>query len=567
MGLVIMIVIWVISLTSTGLAKALPSGSISEVLVPHTGPSRVQVIPRPAAVVEHEGVFFWGPGTPFVYDGGNAEVTKVIKQFCNRYTRATGAHLPTQTFLTASPHIRIVLLPTMDEQDTVVGGHHTMPTKRGSYILNIKPLEVRISAPEPAGIYYALQSLWQLLPPEVETGNKGKENWELPCVAIMDKPRFAWRGMHLDVSRHFFGKEEVKKFLDYMATYKFNVFHWHLTDDQGWRIEIKQYPKLTEVGSRRPKSMVNHTRDPQRRYNQVPHEGYYSHEDIKEIVAYAHDRYITVVPEIEMPGHAQAAIAAYPEFGSADVPDVMIRWGISAYLFKPAPATYKFLNQVLDEVLALFPSRFIHIGGDEAIKQQWRRNPEIQAHMNKLGLRNEDELQSHFVANINQYLKQHGRVLMGWDEILQGGLVPGTAVMSWRGIDGGRTAARAGHPVVMCPMKFCYLDFYQHNKKLEPLCIGGLTTLKKVYSFEPIPADLSTQHGKNIMGLQGNVWTEYMPTFRRVEEQIMPRMFAIAEVGWSPRHQLSWSGFRKRAEVAVKRLDRLGIAHGPVPAY
>lgn len=543
----------------------MPDAASDNVLYADHG-RRLAIIPEPVSVIEKEGVFQWQASTAFVYNRTHPELQQVVNQFAQKFTKATGAHL---TQLGKAPfmgHVYLELVPNAAPPDTVTGRHTALPTTRGAYIMDISPMQIRISAAEPVGIFYALQSLWQLMPVHDAPGAASNAVvFALPCATIMDHPRFGWRGMHLDVSRHFFSVEEVKQYIDYLATYKCNVFHWHLTDDQGWRLEIKKYPKLTEVGARRPKSMVNHWRERKREYDDRGHEGFYTQEDVREVLDYAHARYITVIPEIEMPGHAQAAIAAYPEYGCADVPDVMIRWGISAYLFKPSASTFQFLYHVLDEVMALFPSRYIHIGGDEAIKQQWRRNPEVQTIKRRLGLKTEDELQSYFIKQLNQHLQRRGRLLMGWDEIMQGGLAPGAAVMSWRNVQHGRQAATQGHPVIMCPMKFCYFDFYQENKRTEPLCVGGLTPLKKVYGYEPAPASWGAAVNKNIWGLQGNVWTEYMPTFRRVQEQLFPRLLAIAEVGWSPRMKLNWTWFHARSLQEMQRLNARGIAHGPWP--
>ena len=400
-----------------------------------------------------------------------------------------------------------------------------------SYILTVTPRKIRINASGNSGVHYALQSLKQML----IIHNSGQKKIQLPCVLINDSPRFGWRGMHLDVCRHFMPVEDVKKYLDYLSLYKFNKFHWHLTEDQGWRIEIEKYPLLTEISAWRDETLIGHNRDKPRQYDGKKHGGFYTKEDIKEVIEYASERFIEVIPEIEMPGHAKAAIAAYPWLGvTGKKVEVMKEWGISPYIYMPSEETFEFLENVLTEVMELFPSEYIHIGGDEAIKDQWKNSKEVQKLIKKLGLLDEHELQSWFIQRIEKFVNSKGKKIIGWDEILEGGLAPNAAVMSWRGEEGGIHAAKQGHYVVMSPTSHCYFDYYQAEPvENEPLAIGGFLPLEKVYSYDPLPESLTEEESKYILGTQGNVWTEYMPDFKQVEHMIFPRLLAMSEVCWT----------------------------------
>ena len=423
-----------------------------------------------------------------------------------------------------------------------------------------------IQAGTVAGIGHGIQSLLQLLPPAIYNyGPIVSVPWVMPRVVIEDAPRFAWRGAMLDCVRHFMPKEFIKKFIDLLALHKLNTFHWHLTDDQGWRLEIKKYPKLTEIGSHRRESMLGHF-DARAGGDGIPHGGFYTQEDAREIVAYAAERNITVLPEIEMPGHAQAAIAAYPELGCIQEKlEVGTSWGIIPNIFNPNESTLAFLQDVLTEVLAIFPSAFIHIGGDEAVKMQWEASPEVQARRIEVGAKDSHELQSWFIRRMDAFLTQHGRRLIGWDEILEGGLAPGAVVMSWRGMGGGIAAAQAGHDVVMAPGSHTYLDHYQSSDtSTEPLAIGGFLPLETVYQFEPIPAELNTAQAKHILGVQCQIWTEYIPTPSRVEYMAFPRLAALAEVGWSSAATRNYADFRARLPRHLQRLNVLDVRYRPL---
>jgi hexosaminidase len=440
-------------------------------------------------------------------------------------------------------------------------------TKLGSegYRLEVKPDRVTIDAAAPAGLFYGCQTLRQLLPTAAFRKSRvDGETWSLPCVTVEDTPRFGWRGAMLDVARHFMPKEFVLKFVDLLAMHKMNRLHLHLTDDQGWRIEIKKYPKLTEVGAWRKETMAGHYSE--QRFDGKPHGGFYTQDDIREIVRYAEERFISVVPEIEMPGHSQAALAAYPHLGNTDKQlEVFTRWGVNPNVYNVEDSTIQFQKDVLDEVMALFPSQFIHIGGDEVPKDQWKASSRAQELMKQRGLKDEHELQSWFVRQIDTYLAAKGRRLIGWDEILEGGLAPGATVMSWRGIKGGIEAAKAGHDVVMAPTDYTYLDYYQSRiRAAEPVGIGGYLPIETVYKFEPVPAELNADESKHVLGAQGQLWSEYIPNPKHMEYMAFPRLCALAEVVWSPKAARDWSSFSNRLGVHLERLAILDVNFRPL---
>ncbi|MCX4609175.1 MULTISPECIES: beta-N-acetylhexosaminidase [Streptomyces] len=434
-----------------------------------------------------------------------------------------------------------------------------------------------------AGVFWGAQTLRQLLGPDAfrRAPVRPGRTYGIAHQIIEDAPRFPWRGLMLDVSRHFMPKDGVLRHLDLMAAHKLNVFHFHLTDDQGWRVQIKRYPKLTEVGSWRARTKFGHRASPL--WEEKPHGGFYTQDDIREIVAYAAERHIGVVPEIDIPGHSQAAIAAYPELGNTDVIDttslaVWDTWGISKNVLAPTDNTLRFYEGVFEELLELFPadagpfSGFVHIGGDECAKDQWKRSPTAQARIRELGLADEDELQSWFVRHFDNWLSARGRRLIGWDEILEGGLAEGAAVSSWRGYQGGVTAARAGHDVVMCPEQQVYLDHRQAAGPDEPVPIGYVRTLEDVYRFEPVPPELTEAEARHVLGTQANVWTEVMEDPARVDYQTFPRLAAFAEVAWSALPapaERDFADFERRMAAHYGRLDALGVAYrppaGPLP--
>jgi hexosaminidase len=402
-----------------------------------------------------------------------------------------------------------------------------------------------------AGIFYGLQTLRQLLPP----GGSGR----VPAVEIEDAPRFPYRGMHLDVSRHLFPVAFIERYIDLLARYKLNTFHWHLTDDQGWRIEITKYPRLTSVGAWRRETVRGKQLTPYEGDGE-PYGGFYTQEDVRRIVAYAKQRFVTVIPEIELPGHAVAALAAYPELACTPGPfAVWTTWGVTEDVYCPSERTFAFLEDVLTEVMDLFPSPYIHIGGDEVPKTRWKASPVAQDVIRQEGLHDEAELQSYFIRRIEAFLIAHGRHLVGWDEILEGGLAPEATVMSWRGTAGGIEAAQQGHDVIMTPGSHLYFDHYQGPPETEPLAIGGFTPVERVYGFEPVPAELSAEEAHHVLGAQGNVWTEYITSPAQVEYMVFPRLLALAEVTWTPAARRDSADFLQRLPEQLEQLDRLGV--------
>ncbi|MFC8535513.1 beta-N-acetylhexosaminidase [Streptomyces sp. NPDC057249] len=449
------------------------------------------------------------------------------------------------------------------------------------YRLTTTPDEgVLIAGGSPAGVFWGAQTLRQLLGPEAfrraPVGEAAVRGFGF--TDIEDAPRFGWRGLMLDVARHFMPKDDVLRYLDLLAAHKLNVFHFHLSDDQGWRVEIKRYPRLTEAGAWRPRTKYGHRAS--ELWDETPHGGYYTQDDIREIVAYAAARHIRVVPEIDIPGHSQAAISAYPELGNTDVVDtsalgVWDNWGITPNVLAPADHVLRFYEGVFEEILELFPpetSPFVHVGGDECPKDQWKRSPAAQARIAELGLADEDELQSWFIRHFDTWLTARGRRLIGWDEILEGGLAPGAAVSSWRGYAGGIAAAEAGHDVVMCPEQQVYLDHRQHGGPDEPMPIGYVRTLEDVYRFEPVPPSLSEEAARHVIGTQANAWSEVMQNRARVDYQVFPRLAAFAEVAWSALpapDERDFAGFESRMTAHYARLDALGVGYrppsGPLP--
>lgn len=419
------------------------------------------------------------------------------------------------------------------------------------YNLIVTPGKVIITGLKPAGVFYGMQTLLQLLPVE---GNR----FYIPGVEIKDIPRFGWRGMMLDVGRYFYSVDFIKKYIDYLAMHKMNTFHWHLTEDHGWRIEIKKYPRLTDVSAWR--QVTQYDKSPNQ-LDRNPHGGYYTQDQIRDVIAYAKDRFVNIVPEIEMPGHSLAALVAYPELscsgGPLKIPD---NWGIQKDVFCAGnEQTFKFLEDVLTEVADLFPSPIIHIGGDECPKDHWKTCPKCQERIKKEGLKDEHELQSYFITRIEKFLLTKNKRIIGWDEILEGGLAPKATVMSWRGIKGGIAAAKQHHDVVMAPTTFAYFDYYQGEPYLEPVAIGGYLPLDKVYSYEPVPEELSADEAVFIKGVQATVWSEYIHSAEKVEYMSFPRAAAIAEIGWSDPKLKNWEDFKRRLEMQYRRYENAGI--------
>jgi hexosaminidase len=511
----------------------------------------IAVIPQPGAVQPGAGAFTISPATRIAVDAASESAGRMLASWLQP---ATGFAPNVARGSASDGAIHLAIDPSLARLG------------EEGYALEVTPKRVTVRGGGAAGVFYGAQTLRQLLPAAVfaSTPQEGVA-WSVPAVRIEDQPRFPWRGAMLDVSRHFMPKEHVLRFIDLLALHKLNTFHWHLTDDQGWRIEIKKYPRLTEVGAWRKETRLGHERRNPKGFDKKLHGGFYTQDEIREVVEYARQRHITVVPEIEMPGHAQAAIAAYPELGvTGQQLEVWPRWGINANIFNPSEKTILFLQDVLTEVLQLFPSRFIHIGGDEAIKDQWKASPEVQARIKELGLADEHEMQSWFVRRMDTFLAERGRRLIGWDEILEGGLAPGATVMSWRGVDGGITAAKAGHDVVMSPTTHAYLDYAQSQEPTELPNIGGNLPLEKVYSFEPIPEALTAEEARHVLGAQANIWTEYMQSPGHVEYMVFPRLSAMAEVGWTAPERKNYDDFVARVRVNERRLEGLGVNYRAV---
>ncbi len=433
------------------------------------------------------------------------------------------------------------------------------------YQLDITNTGISIAASTSAGVFYAFQTLLQMCPPEIhQDTNKGQFAWQFAGVSIKDTPEFKWRGMMLDVSRHFFSKDEIINLIDYLAYHKINVFHWHLVDDQGWRIEIKKYPKLTEIGAWRVdrEHLPWNARPKQKIGEEATYGGFYTQEDIREVVAYAQKHFITVVPEIEMPGHTTSSLAAYPQFACNNGPFTVIPggiWPITDIYCAGNEDTFSFIEDVLSEVMELFPSRYIHIGGDEANKAEWKKCKKCQARIQQEQLKNEDELQSYFIRRIEQFLSTNNRILLGWDEILEGGLAPGATVMSWRGFDGGIEAANSGHDVVMSPTSHCYLDYYQGPIDNEPEAFNGYVPVSKIYAFNPIPDELQAEARSHVLGGQGNLWTEHVTTKEHMQYMSFPRMSALSEALWTLDKNKDWEKFTARLENMFEAYRAMGL--------
>jgi hexosaminidase len=529
---------------ATTLALATGIGAIATEPLP--------LVPQPVSVQRAEGAF------PFTRDTAirhHRDLANEAKLFAADLGKLTGTpartyaaelriHLPSQILLDLDPAL-----------DVPASG----------YRLEITPATVKITGKDAAGAFHGTRSVLQLLPP----GKMESDAVQLPAATITDYPRFGWRGMHLDVGRHFYAVEDIKRFIDWLAFHKLNTFHWHLTEDQGWRLEIKKFPKLTEIGGFRDSTPPygNRNADDGKRYG-----GFYTQEQARDIVAYAAARHITVVPEIELPGHAAAAIAAYPELGNDDIPNyqprVMTRWGVHPYVFAPTERVFSFIDDVLTEVCDIFPSAYIHIGGDEAPKDQWNASPRVKELMKKENLRDGHDVQSYFIKRVEKILEAKGRKLIGWDEIREGGLSPKATVMSWRGEDGGIASAKEGHDVVMAPNSHTYFDHYQAPAKDELAkgvhfeAIGGFLPIAKVYSYDPVPKALTATEAKHILGVQAQLWSEYFHDFKKVEYHAFPRIAALAEVAWTPVDQKNYDHFRVRLDSILKHYDAAGLNRG-----
>jgi hexosaminidase len=508
--------------------------------------AQINIIPEPQSIQKLSGEFTLTKDTKVNIPISKPEVRSIAQFFIESISAPTGFRpsISENIKFNTSKSINFIL-----EEKPL-----SAPDK---YTLEVSTKHINIKASSPQGMFYAVQTLMQLLPKQIENKSLQKISWKVPAVSISDAPRFGWRGVMLDVSRHYFGKEYVKKFIDQLARLKFNSFHWHLTDDQGWRIEIKSYPKLTSVGAWR----VQRTgkwwdRETPKEGEERSYGGFYTQDDIREIVKYAQDRYITILPEIDVPGHSLAALASYPEFACGGGKfDVNGGWkfykDVENTLCPANEQVYVFLDKVFGEIAQLFPNPYIHVGGDEAYKGYWEKSPECQALMKREGLKTLEELQSYFIKRVEKIIQSKGKRMIGWDEILEGGLAPDATVMSWRGMKGGITAAKQNHQVVMSPWEYVYLDLYQGDPNIEPQTYG-MARLKKTYSFDPTPKGIDE---KLILGGQGNLWTESVPTTRHLEYMLYPRVLAISEALWSPKEKKNWNSFTQKLENYFPRMD------------
>lgn len=522
----------------------------------------IALIPQPVSLEKQRGAFEV-PDPLIIHTGNNAELKKLANGLAERLGMATGK--------------KVVVNEAADPQSNgislVLAGNKSIPAE--GYQLNVSTGQVVLEAGEPSGIFYGIQTLLQLLPKEIESNSKAeKAKWEIPAVKISDHPRFGWRGLMLDVSRHFFTKEQVKQFIDDMVKYKFNLLHWHLTDDQGWRIEIKSLPKLTSVGAWRVEKTGRFNTFSKPAPNEPKtYGGFYTQDDIKEVVQYAKERFVDILPEIDVPGHSLAAVAAYPELSctpgtyAVNSGEPFMDWSqghppialVDNTLCPANEKVYEFMDKVFTEVAQLFPFEFIHMGGDETARNYWAKSATIQALMKKENLKTLDEVQSYFVKRMGKIIASKGKKMIGWDEILQGGLAPGAAVMSWRGMKGGIEAAKMGHEVVMTPTDFVYIDYMQGDAIIEPPVYATLR-LKKTYEFEPVPDGINPSL---IKGGQGNLWTEQVYNMRHAQYMLWPRSFAIAEALWSPKEKRNWNEFVPRVEKHFERLDVAQIKYAP----
>lgn len=499
------------------------------------------IIPRPLHVITNSG-FFEVTSEFFISVDNSSEKLK-----------ETGDYLAEKLRYSMGREIEIKTIPTTFLNGTLQLELNLSEDKLGNegYNLVINESIILITAQNPKGVFYGIQTLLQLFPPSIGklNGLIKEDKILLPCLQIRDQPRFSYRGMHLDVARHFFPVSFIKKYLDLLALYKYNTFHWHLTDDQGWRVEIKNYSKLTEIGAYRMEGHGN------------IYGGYYTQDEIRDILEYAEKRYITIIPEIEMPGHCMAVLAAYPELSCTGGPySVPTKWGIYEDVYCAGnDEVFEFLETVLLEVIELFPSKYIHIGGDECPKARWELCPKCQARIMNESLQNESELQSYFISQISTFLQAHNRSIIGWNEIIEGGLAENATVMAWNSWDAAIAAVRLNHTVIMTPTEHCYFDYYQGDPLTEPKAIGGYIPLSKVYSFEPIPAELNSEEAKYILGAQGNLWTEYIETPDHIEYMCVPRMSALAEVLWTEQSLKSWNHFKIRLFEHFRLLDSLEV--------
>jgi hexosaminidase len=506
--------------------------------------NQYNIIPEPQKITAANGVFTFKQNNTITVIAKNTEIIAVANMLSMQLKTSFAIAIPVKSGAIKSTGIFFV-------QNDQLGNE--------AYQLSISSKNINIQAKNGQGAFYALQSLFQLMPAQIFANSKSNVIPTVPACIIEDAPRFSYRGLMLDAGRHFYNVDFIKRYIDLMAVYKLNTFHWHLTEDQGWRIEIKKYPLLTSISAIRKESMVGAYKD--MKFDKTPYGGFYTQEDIKEVVAYASKKFVTIIPEIEMPGHSQALLAAYPQLGCNPdkIYEVGTKWGVSEDVLCPREETFTFMQDVLTEVMSLFPGQYIHIGGDECPKKQWKESRFCQDLIKKLKLKDEHELQSYFIGRIDKFITSKGKKMLGWDEILEGGLSPNAMVMSWRGTAGGVEAAKLNHDVVMSPNNFLYFDYYQADPKTQPLAIGGNLPLSKCYSFEPDLPELTEAEAKHIVGVQANLWTEYIGTPAYAEYMTYPRALALAEIGWSPKRPKNYTAFSDRVKKHLPVMDALKI--------
>lgn len=503
--------------------------------IPTEKPIAPNIIPKPISQTIHEGFFMLNDNVKIT---SSTELKEVVNYFKSYLKESFSLNF-------SSDKKTSEIIFNIDKSIKNEEGYH----------LKIETNKIIITANSSKGALYAVQSLLQLLP--VKSNSK---SIAIQCLDIEDAPRFSYRGMHLDVARHFFSVNFIKKYINLMSVLKMNTFHWHLTEDQGWRIEIKKYPKLQEIAAFRNETLIGHYSDEPHKFDGKKYGGFYTQEEIKDIVKYASERQITIIPEIEMPGHSQAAIAAYPTLGcTGNQVEVATKWGVFEEIYCPKESTFKFLEDVIDEVATLFPGKYIHIGGDEAPKIRWKNCAHCQNLIKKEGLKDEHELQNYFITRMEKYINKKGKQIIGWDEILEGGLAPNATVMSWRGTKGAVEAAKQKHTVILTPQSHCYFDHYQSDNENEPIAIGGFLPLEKVYDFNPIPEELTKEEQQYVLGAQGNIWTEYISTEAQVEYMMFPRAIALSEVLWSSSENKNYTNFVKRLALFNNRLDNMNV--------
>jgi hexosaminidase len=510
---------------------------------------QISIIPRPEKYWVSSNTVKLDKHTRIIYEDPDPALRFMAEDLA-RQIEKRASFVPEVVALSLAKSIGNDITLTLNLNDSAYGKEGYKIQHNGMKFLSIQANNVK-------GVFYGIQSLLQIFP---QPGTEKEKKIILPAIYIEDKPRFVYRGMHLDVSRHFFPVSFVKQYIDLMAMYKFNTLHWHLTEDQGWRIEIKKYPRLTEVGAWREKTIVGHQVDDNKVFDNERYGGFYTQDEIRDVVNYAASKQITIIPEIEMPGHSLAALAAYPEMGCTGGPyQVIGEWGVFEDVYCTKEQTFTFLEDILTEVISLFPGTYIHVGGDEVPKTRWKNCPSCQQRMKSEKLKTEEELQSYFIRRIEKFLSAHDRRLIGWDEILEGGIAPEATVMSWRGTSGGVQAAQLGHDVIMTPNDICYFDHYQGDPENEPLAIGGMTKLSEVYNYEPIPDDLSPNRIKHILGAQANVWTEYLVKPEDITYMVLPRMAALAEVVWSPKDKRDWKSFYAKLPYHFALYSEMGL--------